>query len=203
MLIVINTDPACSSVIRTEDAADSAHLRAGKDGRISLSWGGHAKSDHVSLVHIRQLGEVCSVVGGVPQTINAAACTPTREPEIAFMSWNSFEPDGIPNSGKPCSSAGGKGHAPVNAGVKLSVGKGVKLFRIYAVRRNTASSGQTVGSCPGVAIVSRKENSQSVGVPDNAACVSCCGNRSSAICAQPCRIIVSLKPVAATVKTKS
>src|SRR5262252_3001524 len=195
MLIVINAGPTCSSIIRTEDAADSARLRAGKDSRISLSWGGHAKSDRISLVYIGQPGEVCSVIGGVPQTINAAACTATREPDIAFMSGDGFEPHRISNSGKPCSSAGGKSHASVDAAVKPAVGECVKLFRVYSVRRNTASRGQAAGSCPGVAVVSRKERSQSIGVPHNAACVSRCRNRPSAICAQPCGIIVSLKPV--------
>lgn len=139
----------------------------------------------------------------MPQAINSAVGAATSQPDIAFMSWNRFEPDGIANRWKSRGSTRCEGHAAVNAGIKLAVGKCIKLFWIDTVRRNATTRRQPARCRPRIAIVSREKRAESVWTPHNAACVRCGGNRSTTVCAKSCRIVVSLEPVRARIKRES
>ena len=136
----------------------------------------------------------------MPQAINPAGGAAPGQPDIAFMSRNRSEPNGVTNRRKPSGCAGCESYTAVQTGIKLTTHKRIKLFRIHTIGRNSTSGRQTAGCRPRVAVVSREKCAQPIGTPHNTARIGCSRNGSTAVCAETGRIVISLEPIRAAIK---
>ena len=138
----------------------------------------------------------------MPQAIDATLVAAARQPNIAFVAGNSSKSDRGSGRGQTGRAGCRKAHASVGAHIESAIDEAVKFQRIHPVRCYAASVGQAGGSGPRVTVISRKERSQSLRIPDHTAGIGRGSDGSASAVGVARRIIVSLEPVCSAVKTE-
>ncbi|MNJ69772.1 hypothetical protein D3C77_661620 [compost metagenome] len=92
-----------------------------------MARGGFAESDHVGLLDVRQLGEGCAGICGVPQPIFTSGLVASCEPNIALYTRNCLKVE-ITLGRKSCRCGLGECGATISTNIEAACRPSVKFI---------------------------------------------------------------------------